>query len=70
MFAVLGYQTTDEDVAEALDTVRSHLAPGGPFVFDVWYGPAVEATGPTARVKVVATTDGELERQASAELRG
>ncbi|HEY5483850.1 MAG TPA: class I SAM-dependent methyltransferase [Propionibacteriaceae bacterium] len=68
MFAVLGYQTTDEDVAKALDTVRLHLAPGGLFVFDVWYGPAVEATGPSARVKVVAVGDGELERQASAVL--
>jgi len=68
MFAVLGYQTTDEDVAGALDTVRLHLARGGPFVFDVWYGPAVEATGPSTRVKVVATADGVLERQASAVL--
>ena len=68
MFAVLGYQTADEDVAKALDTVRTHLAPGGPFIFDVWYGPAVEATGPSARVKVVATAEGELERQASAVL--
>ena len=41
MFAVLGYQTTDED-ARLIETVRTHLAPGGSFVFDVWYGPAVE----------------------------
>lgn len=68
MFAVLGYQTTDVDVAQALDTVRSHLAPGGPFVFDVWYGPAVEAIGPSVRSKVVTTAEGEVERQASAVL--
>jgi SAM-dependent methyltransferase len=68
MFAVLGYQTTDEDVTRSIETVRTHLAPGGSFVFDVWYGPAVEATGPSARVKVVATADGEVERQASAVL--
>jgi SAM-dependent methyltransferase len=68
MFAVLGYQTTDADVADTLRTVRKHLVPGGPFVFDVWYGPAVEATGPERRVKVVPTTDGELERQAAAVL--
>jgi SAM-dependent methyltransferase len=68
MFAVLGYQTRDEDVARAIEAVRSHLAPGGPFTFDVWYGPAVEMAGPSARVKVVATADGELERQASAVL--
>ena len=68
MFAVLGYQTTDEDVSDALETVRAHLAPGGPFVFDVWYGPAVEAIGPSTRTKVTTTGDGEVERQASAEL--
>lgn len=68
MFAVLGYQTSDQDVADALETVRIHLAPGGPFVFDVWYGPAVEAIGPSTRSKRIATVDGELERQASASL--
>jgi SAM-dependent methyltransferase len=68
MFAVLGYQTTDQDVEQALATVRRHLAPGGPFVFDVWYGPAVQATGPESRSRVIETTDGELERQASAVL--
>jgi SAM-dependent methyltransferase len=68
MFAVLGYQTSDADVAAALDTVRTHLRPGGWFAFDVWYGPAVEATGPTTRVKVVAAGDGEIERHATAVL--
>ncbi len=68
MFAVLGYQTSDDDVAGALATVRAHLRPGGIFVFDVWYGPAVEATGPSERVKTVSTGDGEIERRATAEL--
>ena len=68
MFAVLGYQTSDEDVAKALETVRTHLAPRGSFVFDVWYGPAVEATGPSARTKRIVTDDGVLVRSASASL--
>lgn len=68
MFAVLGYQTSDHDVSDALETVRTHLAPGGPFVFDVWYGPAVEAIGPSTRSRLITTADGELERQASATL--
>jgi SAM-dependent methyltransferase len=68
MFAVLGYQTNDADVRAALGTVRTHLVPGGPFVFDVWYGPAVEAIGPSERTKVVATAEGELERRATAVL--
>jgi SAM-dependent methyltransferase len=68
MFAVLGYQTSDADVADALNTVRVHLRPAGSFTFDVWYGPAVEATGPSERVKVVQIPGGELERRASAVL--
>jgi SAM-dependent methyltransferase len=68
MFAVLGYQTTDDDVRATLETVRWHLNPGGTFVFDVWYGPAVEATGPEARVKVVPVPGGALERHAKASL--
>jgi SAM-dependent methyltransferase len=68
MFAVLGYQTSDEDVRAALTTVRTHLAEGGPFVFDVWYGPAVEAIGPSSRSRVVVAGEAEIEREASAKL--
>lgn len=56
MFAVLGYQTTNQDVAAALDTVRHHLEPDGVFVFDVWNGPAVLSIGPQDRVRTA--TDG------------
>jgi SAM-dependent methyltransferase len=68
MFAVLGYQTADEDVSRALETARVHLAPGGPFVFDVWYGPAVEAIGPSDRQRLVRGDGVEIERFASARL--
>jgi SAM-dependent methyltransferase len=64
MFAVLGYQIGDSAVRATLANVRRHLEPGGTFVFDVWYGPAVLAVGPSARVKVVSTEDGEIERRA------
>jgi hypothetical protein len=68
MFAVLGYQTSDEDVQATLETVRTHLVPGGPFIFDVWYGPAVEAVGPEPRIKVIHLSDGQIERHAAATL--
>jgi len=64
MFAVVGYQIGDSAVRATLANVRRHLEPGGTFVFDVWYGPAVLAVGPSARVKVVPTSDGEIERRA------
>src|ERR1043166_4836147 len=39
MFAVLGYQTTNEQVLNALKTARCHLHDGGLLFADVWYGP-------------------------------
>jgi SAM-dependent methyltransferase len=68
MFAVLGYQLTNEDVLAALRTVHQHLKPGGLFVCDVWYGPAVLAVRPSERVKVIPTKEGKLIRVASSTL--
>lgn len=68
MFAVLGYQLENRDVLAALRTARQHLQPGGIFIFDVWYGPAVLNEGPTDRVKSIATGGGEILRWASGQL--
>jgi SAM-dependent methyltransferase len=68
MFAVLGYQLTNEDVLAALRTVRWHLKPGGLFVCDVWYGPAVLAIRPGDRAKVISLNEGKLIRTASGKL--
>lgn len=51
LFHVMSYQTTDADLAAAIETAAAHLAPGGVFLFDFWYGPAVLAQKPEARVK-------------------
>lgn len=53
MFAVLGYQTTNEDVSRALEVVRKHLRPGGVFIADFWFGPAVLCQRPSDRVRVI-----------------
>ncbi len=53
MFAVLGYQQSNVDVRDALQTVSAHLRPGGLFVADFWYGPAVLTLGPESRHKTV-----------------
>jgi SAM-dependent methyltransferase len=58
MFAVLGYMTGNDDIAAALTNVRRHLRPGGVFVFDVWYGPAVLSVRPEGRVRVIEGQDG------------
>jgi len=68
MFAVLGYQTTNEDVLAALNTVSRHLKPGGLFIFDVWYGPAVLKQRPGEKEKTIRTAEGDIIRNASGTL--
>jgi SAM-dependent methyltransferase len=68
LFAVLGYQTSDADVAAAMRTVASHLRPGGVFVCDIWFGPAVLAIGTSDRQKIVDDADGQLHRTSSGRL--
>ncbi|MRR38063.1 class I SAM-dependent methyltransferase, partial [bacterium] len=62
MFAVLGYQVTNQDALDALENVRRHLRPGGIFIFDYWHGPAVLALRPGDRVKMVPTPEGKVIR--------
>ena len=59
MFAVVSYQLSNEDLAAMFETAASHLEPGGLFVFDVWFGPAVLSERPEARSKTVQTAEGE-----------
>lgn len=68
MFAVLGYQVTNDAVRASLRTVRAHLRPGALFICDVWYGPAVLAVRPSERTKVVDTPDGQVIRSVRTHL--
>lgn len=66
MFAVISYQCSNDDLLGMMRTARRHLKPGGLFVFDGWFGPAVLMSGPVAASKIVRTQDGEtIERSAS-----
>src|SRR5262245_40026826 len=49
LFHVLCYQITDQDVLAVLATARQHLAPGAPFLFDIWHGSAVVSDPPRLR---------------------
>lgn len=51
LFHVMSYQTTNADLEAAFATAAHHLRPGGLFLFDFWYGPAVLAQRPELRVK-------------------
>ena len=64
LFHVISYQTTNEDVIAAFQTAREHLNPGGLFIFDVWYGPAVLTQRPEVRIKRMADEKIEVTRLA------
>ena len=64
LFHVISYQTTNEDVTAAFETARHHLKPGGIFIFDVWYGPAVLTERPEVRIKRMADEKTEVTRLA------
>jgi len=51
LFHVVSYQTTNADLLATFQTAKAHLNPGGLFIFDLWYGPAVLSDRPTVRVK-------------------
>jgi len=69
MFAVLGYQTSNENVLSALRTVQRHLRPKkGLFIFDVWYGPAVLTIRPSERVKHINNVKGRIIRTVTTNL--
>jgi SAM-dependent methyltransferase len=62
LFHVMSYQTGNDDLAAACTTARAHLAPGGRFVFDCWYGPAVLSDRPRHVRKAVHDERIEVER--------
>lgn len=51
LFHVMSYQTANSDIAAAMETAAFHLSPGGIFIFDCWFGPAVISDPPAVRVK-------------------
>jgi SAM-dependent methyltransferase len=54
LFHVMSYQRTNQDLKAAFETARQHLAPGGLFIFDCWYGPAVLTERPEVRIRRLA----------------
>jgi SAM-dependent methyltransferase len=57
MFAVMSYQTENDDLALACKAAKRHLKPKGIFIFDAWNGLAVMTDPPTQRVKEVSMGD-------------
>ncbi len=51
LFHVMSYQTSNEKLNAVFFNASKHLLPGGLFVFDFWYSPAVYSQRPITRVK-------------------
>lgn len=68
MFAVLGYQHTNDDAVATFANARRHLRPGGLLVFDTWYGPGVIADPPTSGSRAAETIGGTILRNVTSEL--
>jgi len=65
LFHVASYQAEDDDLAAFLATAAAHLAPGGAFVFDAWYSPAVLHQRPGERTRQASGVDLEVTRHAT-----
>lgn len=68
MFAVISYQTTNEDLLAAFRKARRHLKPGGLFVFDAWFGPTVLTQRPRERIKIIEIAEQRIIRFATPRL--
>ncbi|MCX7148604.1 MAG: methyltransferase domain-containing protein [Rhodocyclales bacterium] len=62
LFHVMSYQISDADLDSTFETAATHLQPGGSFLFDFWYGPAVLAQQPGTRVRRLADDEIEVTR--------
>lgn len=69
LFHVVSYLQTDADILDAFANVRRHLRPGGLFLFDFWYGPAVLTQKPETRIREVETEAVHVVRLAQTTLK-
>ena len=62
LFHVMSYQTSNEALEEVFENVTKHLKPGGVFIFDFWYTPAVLTLKPSVRIKRLQDQDIKITR--------
>ena len=51
LFHVMSYQISNCKLGSVFANARKHLDPGGIFIFDFWYAPAVFSQRPSVRIK-------------------
>ena len=68
LFHVMSYQITNADLDAAFETASVHLQPGGLFLFDFWFGPAVLTQRPDVRVRRLEDEEIKVTRIAEPEM--
>lgn len=68
LFHVMSYQSSNEDLRLAFKTAKTHLKPGGIFIFDCWYGPAVLTDPPVVRIRRLEDEKVSIVRVAEPEI--
>jgi SAM-dependent methyltransferase len=68
LFHVMSYQTSNQDLQQAFETAATHLNPGGVFIFDYWFGPAVLTQKPEVKIKRMEDEFSEILRIAEPSL--
>ena len=69
LFHVISYQITNEDLHAAFVSVKANLKPGGIFIFDCWYCPAVLTDRPEKRIKELENDLAYVTRRAEPMMR-
>lgn len=68
LFHVINYQLTHDALRGYFRTASKAVKPGGVFVFDFWYGPAVLSDRPSVRIARLETPEVRLTRLAEPTL--
>ncbi len=68
MFAVIGYLTESKSLLHLFTTINKILKPGGLFIFDCWFGPAVLSNRSTDSYKFVEENEIRVIRFTHSEL--
>ena len=68
LFHVVSYLTHNDQLRATFQNVYDHLIPGGLFIFDVWYSPAVYHQRPETRTREVEDDSTKVIRHATPEI--
>jgi len=62
LFDSIGYVATNRNILQVLNSINSHLASNGIFIFEFWHAGAMLRSYDPVRVRRFSTSDGTIER--------